>query len=237
MIKVAICDDETYVGANLEEIIKKIEEMYSIEFNIDVFLTGEGLCNYLEKGNVYDLIFLDIELKTTDGIKVGKFVRKKYGINVTQLVYISAKEKYALQLFKIRPLDFIIKPIRYKAVEEVIQTAFEIMNRNNTELFEYSFGKDVYKIPAKDIIYFESVNRKVYIYGNEKKEEFYGTIKDIFEKVNKFDFVWIHKSYLVNFSYIAKFSYDHVILTNDIVLPIAQSKRKHVRSIILNCEQ
>lgn len=236
MIKVAICDDEAYIGFLLEDIIKKIGETYSIEFCTDIFFTGEGLCNYLDKGNVYDLIFLDIELKTTDGIKVGRFVRKKFGIDVTQLVYISSKEKYALQLFKIRPLDFIIKPIRYNAVEEVMKETFEIINKNKTELFEYSFGKDVYKIPVKDIIYFESVNRKVYIHGIEKRDEFYGTLKDIFESVSKFDFIWIHKSYLVNFSYIAKFSYNQIVLVNDTVLPIAQSKRKYVRNIILKRE-
>jgi DNA-binding LytR/AlgR family response regulator len=47
-----------------------------------------------------------------------------------------------------------------------------------------------------------------------KKEEFYGTLKEIFtEQLQRFDFLLIHASYAVNYDYIAAIKYGEVVLT------------------------
>lgn len=59
-----------------------------------------------EKGNRVDLLFLDIELVQNNGIAVGNFIRNELEDMQTRIVYISSKESYAMQLFKVQPLDF-----------------------------------------------------------------------------------------------------------------------------------
>ena len=57
------------------------------------------------------MLFLDIELITTDGIQVGKFIREELKNLETTIIYISSKSSYAMQLFQVQPLGFLIKPL------------------------------------------------------------------------------------------------------------------------------
>jgi len=61
-----------------------------------------------------------------------------------------------------------------------------------------------------------------------RKEEFYGTLKEVYqEQLQRFDFILIHASCIVNYDYIAIAKYDEMVLIDSITsLPISQPKRK-----------
>ena len=44
------------------------------------------------------------------------------------------------------------------------------------------------------------------------------------------EFLYIHKSIIVNYRYITKMKYDYVVMSDKRELPISQSKRKDVRN-------
>ncbi len=62
-------------------------------------------------GEYFGLIFLDIEMQYVNGIEAGKIIREKMKDELTKIVYISGSDNYAMELFQVRPLDFLIKPI------------------------------------------------------------------------------------------------------------------------------
>ena len=70
----------------------------------------------------------------------------------------------------------------------------------------------------------------------EGEECFYGKLDTVFSQVAKYHFVYIHKSYIVNYFSIAQFKYDKVTMLNMENLPISQSKRKAVRELQLKYE-
>ena len=82
-----------------------------VKFDINIWYTGEELCEYLRQNNTLDLLFLDIELISTDGIKVGNFIREEMENMETDIIYISSNSSYAMNLFRIQPIDFLIKPL------------------------------------------------------------------------------------------------------------------------------
>lgn len=77
-LHIAVCDDEEQIGFLLEEYIEKICVELSIEAETDVYYSGEGLCQKLESGECYDMIFLDIELANINGVQVGTKIRDEY---------------------------------------------------------------------------------------------------------------------------------------------------------------
>lgn len=125
MYKVAICDDEIGVCNALESYIEKYMNQHYIASDIDIFYTGESLCDYLQRNNEINLIFLDIELPKANGVEVGQYVRNKLKDEVTDIIYISSKTSYAMELFKCRPLDFIIKPLSYKKIENILDVVIK----------------------------------------------------------------------------------------------------------------
>ena len=119
-----------------------------------------------------------------------------------------------------------------KPSEEKIEKAFVKLVRKlnlNAEAFTYKIGHDTFKIAIKDILYFESNKRKVIIHYNDKEDEFYGSLENIQQQLNKYNFLLIHKSYLINPVHVRKCTYEFVEMPNRIILPIAQSKRKEIR--------
>jgi DNA-binding LytR/AlgR family response regulator len=234
MIKIAICDDDGSTCDQLEDLLHIYESTIMEKMDVESFLSGEGLCQCLEEGIFYDIIFLDIELKLLNGIEVGKIIREQMLNEVTQIIYISGKESYAMQLFKIRPLDFIIKPLTYEKIAVPLKYALKIVN-SNKKLFLYKKGQTSFKVPIKDIIYFESKNRKVNIITINEVDTFYGSLEEIAEKLPYF--INIHKSYLVNYNYVFKIEYHQLTLLNSIILPISQNNRKKVRDRLLELER
>jgi len=230
---VAICDDEKRMCTELECALIDMLGKQNIKCEIDIYYTGEALCAKMEEGAHYDLIFLDIEFakNAINGVEIGRLIREAYRNELTAIVYISWEMKYSMQLFDIRPLNFLIKPLDYVKVEQTVATYLKIAGLW-AGAFSYKIGHNTHKVQVKDIVYLQSDKRKLILHlADGRKEAFYGTLKDVYqEQLQRFDFIFIHASCIVNYDYIAVAKYDEMILVDGkISLPISQPKRKEVK--------
>ncbi|MCR6546073.1 LytR/AlgR family response regulator transcription factor [Dehalobacterium formicoaceticum] len=95
MLNIAICDDENSFCTELEEYLLKINNKY----HVDIYSTGEELCQKIAEKAHYDLIFLDIEMSKLNGIETGKYIRENLHAHFIQIVYVSAQSNYAMELY------------------------------------------------------------------------------------------------------------------------------------------
>jgi len=233
MVYVAICDDEIIIGAELERALIDIFNKLSVKCEIDVFFSGEELSAMIEAGTHYDLIFLDIEFAQSkiNGVDVGRRIRDIHNNYMVSIVYISRVKSYALELFDIQPLNFLIKPLKHEKIEDVIKKyikASALWARD----FIYKIGHDTHKAQIKDIIYIESYGKKLRLHlANGQNEEFYGSIKEVYqEQLKRFDFLFIHSSYIVNYDYVTALKFNHVMLIDRLTpLPISKHRKNEVR--------
>jgi len=230
---IAICDDETIIGADLERALIDILDNMQTEHNIDVFFSGEDLYRHMEKGSHYDLIFLDIEFAKNEinGVEVGRLIRDAQQNDLVSIVYISRVKDYAFDLFKVRPLNFLIKPLEHGLVEKTVRTYLKIAGLWSGE-FSYNIGRDTFKVKIKDIVYLESRDKKLILnFINGSTATFYGALKEVYhEQLKKFDFLFVHAAYAVNFDYITAIRYDRVFLTDSTTpIPISQIRRNEIR--------
>lgn len=224
---IGICDDENGTCTELESMLYQFGEKHGIKMEINVWYTGESLCDFLKQGNPVDLLFLDIELISMDGVRVGNFIREELKNLETIIVYISSKSSYAMQLFQVQPLCFLIKPLNADEVENTLLKSmrqYEIKNHN----FEYYAKGNFCKIPYKKIIYFYSQNKKICIITNEEEIQFNGKLKSIVS-VLPHNFAMIHQSYIINLDYILECSYELVKMYGGSLLTISHPYRKSVR--------
>ena len=112
MFCIGICDDDEGLCGELEKMLYDYGKENKLQMNIDIWYQGESLCRFLrENKKILDVLFLDIELLTTNGIEVGRFIREEQENMETAIVYISANSSYAMDLFRVQPTDFLIKPL------------------------------------------------------------------------------------------------------------------------------
>ena len=158
---------------------------------------------------------------------MGRFIREEQENMETAIVYISANSSYAMDLFRVQPTDFLIKPLDKIKVGNVMNRIQKI-SEVRKGIFEY-FGNGYYfKVLYKDILYFSSQNKKVHLVLKDGQKEFNGKLKEIAKKIPG-NFIQIHQSYLINFDYIEECSYESVKMKNGDTIPISQSYRKSVR--------
>lgn len=231
MYRIAICDDEELTCSELEKYLIKTSQQLQAAIEIDIFYTGHRLCKFLSSDNFYDLIFLDIELGTFDGIDTGDFIRNKLKDKNTLIIYISSKEQYAMKLFKIGTFDFLIKPLTLQMIQQVLSRAIDQLDKVNS-VFVYSVGKSNYRVKLNDILYFQSNLRKISIVTDAAVFQFYGRLSDISLSLPDYLFVQIHKSFLVNLNHIVRHTYETLELNNGDLLNISKAYRKQVRDQI-----
>jgi len=237
MYHIAVCDDEVAICSQIEQMILNYEKLLSDKIEVEVYYSGEELYNFLISGVNYDMIFLDIELKILNGVALGEKIRDELNNENVQIVFISGKQGYAMELFKIRPLNFLVKPLSAEKIINVVKKGIELSNKLD-QYFTYKQGHSTKKKLIQNILYFESMDRQVKMYTTTSEEIiFYGSLSEIFIQVENFQFLNIHKSYLVNYNHIIEFNYDHLVMSNKIALPISQSKRKEVRKIQITIEK
>ncbi len=230
MFRIAICDDNEIICSQIEKIILDSKNNYIEKIDILIFSSGEGLYKFIKEGQAFDLIFLDIEMNELNGVEVGRIIRKELKDDITQIVYISAKKDYALELFDNRPLNFLVKPLCAQKIVENLDLAMKLYENDNS-YFEFSKDATFQKIPYKKIIYFASDNKNVHVITIEGEYKYRGKLSDLEIKIKDKNFIPIHKSYFVNYTYIDKVKYDSIILTNEKELPISRSNRKKVSDI------
>lgn len=227
MLKIAVCDDNHYLCIEIEQVILDYSIQRNIKIDIEVFYDGKELINYIENQHSFDLIFLDIELKTTTGIEVGTTLRKKLDDYITKIVFISSKTGYERQLFDVQPLNFLDKPIDKEKILNCIDLSLKLLDKEKKKL-KYKVGKEYKQIAFQDILYFENKLRKVKITTLDGTDEFYGTLANVKSQLPNI-FLTTHNSYIVNYNYIKKISGDSILMINEMIIPISKRNLKDIQ--------
>lgn len=230
MIRVAIVDDVMAVCGQIEMYLFNIAKKYNVTIEVETYNSGETFCSDLENGEVFDLIFLDIELKSMSGIDVCHYIRQDMDDETQQIIFISAKKQYSLELHSFHPLDFLVKDIDESSIETVFMRFLKINGLWN-DVFEFQTGHDVQKIKIKDIKYLTVKNRIVSIILKDNQiADYYGTLETAYKQLQKFNFLFLHRQYIANSAYIGIYEYEKVILNDGTVIPIGSSKRQQIRA-------
>lgn len=233
-MNIAICDDEENVRIQIRKLIEK----QNIPCRITEFTTGKELLQFQkqQEAEPIDLLFLDISLKDTDGITVAKQLRswKKnrqeavWG-SLPLLIFLSGYPEYMSEAFSVNAFQYIVKPIEENSFNMVFAQALreyrcltakkqaepkEILVRN---------GNTTRSVPADEIFYMESSNRKVILHLREEIIEYYNKISEL-ERELKTSFFRIHKGYLVNMKYVERYDRTEVQMKNGDNLVISKYK-------------
>ena len=75
------------------------------------------------------------------------------------------------------------------------------------------------------------------MYTTEGVETFYESLESIYDRIKNYGFLFIHKSYMVNYRYIQVIKYDSVIMSDNAEFSISQSRRKQIREIYNGLEE
>lgn len=227
MIKVAICSDKETAAGQIEELVLGLCKTKGIPAETEVFYSENTLRQEMEKGTKYDLLYLNLLMEKEEGVIAAGRIRK-LDENVL-IIYISEYDKHMIELFRFDIFAFIKRPVDPRLFDKLLLEANQkICNNNFYFMFHYK-GKE-YKLPCKEILYFESAGRRVRVIMKDGNSEmFVGKLSDVAQKLEmgKIPFLRIHQSYLVNYYWIKSRSKTEVMLCDGTKLPISGERKKN----------
>ncbi len=234
MLKIAVCDDDMRFAGELEEMVRREATAAGTSVDTETYSDGDMLVADIEKGYRYDLIFLDIEMERVDGINAARQIRRidRYVL----LIYVSGHEQYLKELFEVEPFRFLSKPVDGAELRKCFHDACARIGETDA-YYRFSFNKEIRKVALRDVVYFESRNRVIHIFmADGSTERFYGRLNAVEKELSEGhqEFLRIHQSFLVNYSYIEKMNFSAVmVLMGDgkgISLKISEDREKTVRA-------
>ena len=224
MLDIAVCDDDDCFLKYLSNLLYGLGDDCGISMEVESFYDVRLLLERIKQGKRYDLIYLDIQMKEMDGIRAAKEIRELD--RTVQLVYITSYETYLKQVFAEAPIGFLVKPLKEDEMEKLFIHIIKVIGDQGA-FYCFSYNREEYKLPVRDILYFEKQLRKIYIISVNERYCEYRSLEEIKADLDKkkVHFLRIHKSYLVNFQYITRFGSAEVKMYNGKILPISRSYR------------
>lgn len=232
MLQIAICDDDLKFAGKLETLVLQESRNMGIRVETEVFSDGKSLVEDIQSGNRYSLIFIDIEMAQVDGISAARYIRDIDKLAL--LIYISGYDNYLKELFEVEPFRFLSKPLNYEKFCRYFKEACQRIGETEV-YYQFKFNKEMQKVSLKEVVYFESRNRVVYIYLTDGScKYFYSKLNDVEKELasSRQYFLRIHQSFLVNYSFIKKMNFFTVTVSynnSEIELKISEDRQKEVR--------
>ncbi len=229
MVTIFLCDDNPQMINQYSNLIKKSAHKNRVTISLSIFESGEALIFHLsEAPNQADIIYLDILMGALNGMDTARRLRE-LGCS-SEIIFLTTSEDYVFEAFDISPVQYLIKDsTSAERFEEILLRAVSLAEGKKTEMFVCESGSTRKVIPIKDISYFEIYKRLVRIHNKGGENiEYYGTMEQLEKQMLGKDFVRVHRSYMVNLQYIAKFQRPNLVLKTGEVIPIGVTYTKLV---------
>lgn len=223
-MNIAICDDNPKIIGQIETLLLSFFEHDLNQFNYEAFLSGESLVDHLTKEeSSFQIYLLDVEMKSLDGFEVARFIRE--GDQQAIIIFITSHVEWMPEAFEVNAFHYLIKPIDELKVKQVLTKAMEQLSLRKM-ILQFTIQKKVYTVYLGEVEYFESMKRKMIIHlKNGEEYEYYGTMKEVIDKVSTQLFTQVHHSFVVNMDYVQMKSGETIVLQSG--REIAITKKFH----------
>ena len=221
MIRIAIVEDDGAVSALLQEYVQRHTRQYGTEFEVKVFADGMDILD--DYRPVYDIIFLDVEMKHLDGMTTAERIRQMDAEVI--LIFITNMAQYAIRGYSVGALDYVLKPVPYFAFSQQLMKAVTRLEKRARHYLTVPVEGGLRRLDAASIYYLESEGHRVHFYTNEGDFLAPGALKTFEEKLASRPFARCNSGYLVNLAQVRGVQ-QNTVEVGPYELQVSRPKRK-----------
>ena len=210
-LRAIIIDDEELARKRLHKMLQNFESELEV---IDEAGNGKEAIEKIEDSQP-DVIFLDIQMPGYDGFEVVRRLHVKPFI-----VFVTAYDEYALKAFEENSVDYLLKPIDQKRLEKAIEKLRLVFHAPQPQLndnierllsqlisapvkrMQVRSGDKIILVNVDDIVYFEAKDKYTFLHTIDQKHIIDYTLSELEGKLDKTNFIRIHRSNIINLKYI-----------------------------------
>ena len=203
-MKALIVDDERLARTELKRLLTSFKE-------INVVGEAVNADDALEKIQELkpDLLFLDIQMPGKTGFDMLEELDA-----VPTVIFVTAYDEYALKAFEYNALDYLLKPIEPKRLEETVNKLIEKKRKKTISELDKDFlmesdqvfvkdGEKCWFVKLENVRLFESEGNYVRIYFGDNKPLILRTLNYLDERLDNKTFFRANRKHIVNLKWIA----------------------------------
>ena len=221
MIRIALVEDEAEVRAQLQGYVQRHTRQYGTEFAVTEFADGMELLD--DYRPVYDVLFLDVEMKHLDGMETARRVRELDKDVI--IVFITNMAQYAIGGYAVGALDYVLKPVPYFAFSQQLLKAVARLEKRAKRYLTVPVEGGLRRLDTASIYYLESEGHRVHFYTDEGDFSAPGALKTFEEKLADCPFARCNSGYLVNLAQVRELR-QSTVQVGPCELQVSRPKRK-----------
>jgi len=230
IITCAIIDDEPLAAQLLESYVRKTSYLQLT----GTYSSAVTAMRYLREQPV-QLLLLDIQMPELSGIEFARILPPE-----TKVIFTTAFPQYAVEGFKVKALDYLLKPISYQDFLQSTDKAldhFAVLQRQETFhqdrfLFVKSDYK-LYRVSLDDILYIEGLKDYVRFYlTNGERIMSLMSMKRLEDYLPRPEFLRTHRSYIVHMPLLQSVDRLRLVFGPDHYIPVSDSYKDEVMSYV-----
>jgi DNA-binding LytR/AlgR family response regulator len=204
-LRILAVDDERPQLEDLARLLRSFPVVEAVECAGD----GHEALSVLS-AEAFDAIFLDVRMPHLDGIELGRVLRRF--ATPPQVVFVSAYDNAAVEAFELRALDYLLKPVSRRRLEEALDRVLDALEHAGAEPAEggealgggemvavSNLRTGTTRLVARSsILFVQSHGDFVRIITAEGRYLLRTTLSEVERRWERHGFVRVHRQYLAN---------------------------------------
>ena len=214
--RVAVVDDNVTDAEFVKGILNGWAQLRQVAVQAMVFPSAESFLFRYAEDKDWDILLLDIEMGSMDGVTMAKRVRQDN--EAVQIVFITGYSDYIAEGYEVAALHYLMKPVNREKLLTVLDRALEKRKQEERCLNLEAYGEMV-RLPFYEIRYLDVHQNYVTVHA---KADY--TVKRTlgdFEKELDDRFCRVGRGMILNLKFIQRVTKTEVHLSDGTVLPLA----------------
>ena len=196
-LKLLAVDDELPA---LEDLVRMLEASPSVE-NVESAASAEEALVALGDGDHIDAVFLDVRMPGLGGLELARVLRRFE--RPPAVVFVSAFDDAAVSAFELAALDYLVKPVSRRRLDEAIDRVARQAERpaspeEETVAVDALRGGGTRLLARSSILYLQAHGDYVRVASDDGRYLLRARLTDLEERWAANGFVRVHRGFVVN---------------------------------------
>ena len=153
--RIAICDDEAGQTEKLTTMVSGWADRTGHSVLVQKFASAEEFLFEYGGGNLFDILLLDVEMHSINGIALAKHIRLTD--RRAEIIFVTSHVEFIGEGYEVDALHYLLKPVKKEKLSKVLDRAIQRLSAVPASVI-IQCGGELVKLAEDDILYLSLIH-------------------------------------------------------------------------------